>query len=217
MEDVILRFTIQVPGFLFAVVCHEAAHAWMALKFGDSTARDLGRLTLNPIAHCDMIGSVIFPLIGTFLGGVMFGWAKPVPVNVRRLRNQRSGIFWVSFAGPLANIILGIISAFFFAILLTQVPETFSLRGPFIEICKSSVLINFILAAFNLIPFPPLDGSKMVSSFLSYNALRYYEGLARFTPLFFIFLLFTDVLKYLLAPAYLAGSELMKVFYYAMS
>ena len=189
----------------------------MALKFGDSTARDQGRLTLNPMAHCDMIGSIVFPLIGVFLGGVMFGWAKPVPVDVRRLKNQRSGIFWVSFAGPLANIILGTLSAFFFAFFLIHVPVDFSLRGPFIEICKSSVLINFILAAFNLIPFPPLDGSKMVSSFLSYNTLRRYENLTRFTPLFFIVLLFTDILRYLLAPAYLAGNELMKIFYHVMS
>ena len=125
MDDFILRLTIQIPGFLLGVVCHEAAHAWMALKWGDPTAKNSGRLTLNPVAHCDIVGSVIFPLIGALLGGTMFGWAKPVPVNPRQLRHPRHGMFWVGFAGPLANIVLGILSALAFAFLLTLVSEDF--------------------------------------------------------------------------------------------
>ncbi len=201
MEKVIFNLAVGLPGFLIAVIFHEAAHAAMAKFFGDDTAERAGRLSLNPVVHMDILGTVIFPLIGAILGGFMFGWAKPVPVNPARFKNVRSGIFWVSFAGPGINIILGALFAFFLGFFVYLVPHDFYLFDPFLKIMRQAVYINFILAVFNLIPFPPLDGSKMVSSFLSYEALRKYESLAAYSFIFFIFLMFTNIIGYLLMPA----------------
>lgn len=213
---------ISLPGFLLAIVCHEAAHAWMATHFGDPTAKLLGRLSLNPAVHYDLFGTVIFPLIGAAMsvgsgGGAMFGWAKPVPVDSRRFKNIRTGIFWVSFAGPLANIILMIISAFLLAIFVTKVSPEFSYRPIFISMLKQSVTINVLLAAFNLIPFPPLDGSKMVSSMLDYNAARKFEELQRFSFLFMFILILTPVLGYILYPALVFSEFVVNVFIHLLT
>jgi Zn-dependent protease len=213
MEDFLLRLSIQLPGFLLAIVAHEAAHALMAHWHGDDTAKRMGRLTLNPVAHMDIFGTLIFPLILTVMpGSMMFGWAKPVPIDPRHFKNIRKGIFWVSFAGPLANIILGIFSAFLFALVVVQLPEENYFYQPVVQILRQSVVINIVLAVFNLIPFPPLDGSKMVSTFLDYNMGRKYEDLQRYSMLFFLFLMFTGVLNYVISPALMAGSELISFF-----
>lgn len=188
-----------------AIVIHEASHAWMANKFGDATAKNEGRLTLNPAAHYDPWGTVFFPLFAAVTGFAMIGWARPVPIEVRNFKNYRSGIFWVSFAGPLSNILMGITSAILLAIIYTQFSE-WSYGSIFVDMLRYSVYINFILAFFNLIPLPPLDGSKMVSSFLKGQALYKYEAFARYTPVIFIAVMALSfmgihTLGYLLAPA----------------
>jgi Zn-dependent protease len=213
MNDFILRVCIQAPGLLLGMVLHEYCHAYAALKFGDDTAKRQGRLTLNPAVHLSIFGSIVFPLLAAALGGMMFGWANPVPINGRNIKNYRKGMFWISFAGPLANIILGLISALLYSLLLTQVPSTFYLYSPLASMLEASVYINFILAFFNLIPFPPLDGSRMVSSLLSYENARKYEDLQRF-GIFFIFVLwFTPVLTYLLSPAYMLARGSIGLFF----
>ena len=161
----------SAPGLLFAIIVHEWAHGYMAKRFGDLTAEREGRLTFNPVAHIDLVGTIIFPLIGIALGGVAFGWAKPVPVDTRNFSNMRKGIFWVSFAGPLANFVTGVISAFFYIISVKHIAE-YGFKTPIEEMLKFSIIINFILMGFNLIPLPPLDGSKMVASFLKGEILR---------------------------------------------
>jgi Zn-dependent protease len=216
MEKLILTIAQSAPGFLLAIVVHEWAHGYMAKLFGDDTAERSGRLTLNPAAHIDMMGTVIFPLLGVAIGGMAFGWAKPVPVNTRNFRNMTKGIFWVSFAGPLANLILGTLSAFLYVLSVKHFP-TFGFKVPFEQILYFSVIINFILMGFNLIPLPPLDGSRMVASFLKGQALRKYEEFAQYTPYIFIgaiMLSFAGVhtFSYILMPFMYLASLIMGVF-----
>ncbi len=211
----------SAPGFLLAIVAHEWAHGYMAKIFGDDTAERSGRLTFNPAAHIDMMGTVIFPLIGLSLGGMVFGWAKPVPVDIRNFKDYRKGIFWVSFAGPLANFTLGIASSLLYAIVATQVPQNFSYFAIILEMLNYSIIINFILGTFNLIPLPPLDGSKMVASFLKGEAARKYEDLARFTPMIFlgiIALSFMGIstLGHVLTPAVMIAQKLTMAFLYLL-
>ena len=129
---ILLRLSIQLPGFILAVSCHEAAHAFVALKFGDDTAKRQGRLTLNPAAHYTPFGTILFPLLGALMGGTMFGWARPVPIDARRFKNIRKSIFWVSFAGPMANIALSVVSAFFYVLIVTKVSQLFIFTNPFL-------------------------------------------------------------------------------------
>ena len=206
LNSVLFNIAQSLPGFLLAIVTHEAAHAWMANKFGDPTAKNLGRLTLNPAAHYDPFGTILFPLLAAFTNFAMIGWARPVPVEVRNFKNMRKGIFWVSFAGPLSNLILGTLSALILAIIATQVSSSWEFYTISIRMLRYSVFINFIIAFFNLIPLPPLDGSKMVSSFLKGRTLYNYENFARYTPAIFMGIMALSfmgihTLGYLLAPA----------------
>ncbi len=142
----------------------------------------------------------------------MFGWAKPVPVDTRRFKNIRSGIFWVSFAGPLANLILMVISAILLAVLITQVSPAFSYYTVFSDMLQHAVTINVLLAVFNLIPFPPLDGSKMVTSMLDYNQARKFEELQNYSFVFIIIIIVTPVLSWIMTPAIIVSKILVNVF-----
>ncbi len=212
MQDIIYNIAIGFPGFLFAIVFHEWAHARMALYFGDSTAEAQGRLSLNPVVHADPIGTLLFPLIGAVTGGVMFGWARPVPVDPRRFKNHKAGIFWVAFAGPLANIILALVSALAFAMAYHNLPSEFAYRSVITSMLKSSLLINLVLAVFNLLPIPPLDGSKMVTTFLDYNQARKYEQLGQYSFILILLLWMTNALSYLMMPALILGNFVLNLF-----
>lgn len=212
MEDIVFRLCISLPGFLLGIVFHEWAHAYVATRFGDDTAKNAGRLTFNPAPHADIVGTLIFPMISIAIGGIMFGWAKPVPVDPRRFKNMRSGIFWVSFAGPLANVLLATILAFFYVFMQKKVSPDFPLHGELVQMMGSAIMINILLAVFNLIPFPPLDGSKMVSTFLDYEAARKYEDLQRFSFLFIILLWSTNIFGYIVTPAIMAGNQVIHFF-----
>ena len=206
------RIAIGAPGFLAAIVFHEAAHALMAYRFGDPTAKLQGRLSLNPAVHYDLVGTVIFPLVGALLGGVIFGWARPVPIDPRNFKNIRSGIFWVSFAGPLANIILAVLAAFLLALLQTKISPELVFHKEFGEMLYMAMIINIVIAVFNLIPFPPLDGSKMVATFLDYETARKYENLQRYSFLFIIVILVTPLLSFLMTPALQIGNGMFRLF-----
>ncbi|AYF43354.1 peptidase, M50 family [Halobacteriovorax sp. BALOs_7] len=210
--QIINKLTLALPGFLLAISFHEFGHGWMAKRYGDDTADRLGRLTLNPAPHIDLVGTVIFPLVAIFAGWIPFGWAKPVPVDVRRFKNIKSGLFWVSFAGPGANLLLMVFSALLFGMVYAYVPATFSLKSQFIQMLEYSVMINVVLAVFNLIPFPPLDGSKMVAAYLDYNTARKYEELQRFSFVFILVLWFTPILGYVIRPVMGLGLILMNGF-----
>jgi len=160
---------VNIPVVLFAITVHEYAHGWIALLLGDPTAKMAGRITFNPVSHIDPIGAICLYLF-------QFGWAKPVPINPRYFRNPRMGNVWVSLAGPLANfgaaLLAGILIRYFLF------PSELYLR-----ILVSMVILNIALGLFNLIPIPPLDGSHVLESFLSYQALQKYRELARYAPM----------------------------------
>ncbi len=167
LADRVLIYLFVLPVFLPSLTIHEYAHAWVAYRYGDDTAKSMGRLTLNPLAHISLLGTIIMPLF------VKFGWAKPIPVNFSILTKKQ--IFCVAAAGPLANILLAFILTGAFHILSL---EALPLLGNFVLL---AIMFNFILAVFNLIPIPPLDGSRLVYTLLkSPNAINAYYKFGRF-------------------------------------
>jgi Zn-dependent protease len=182
--DPITLFSIVI--LILSVVIHEVSHGYAALALGDRTALYAGRLTLNPIKHLDPFGSVILPLILSILpGGIIFGWAKPVPYNPYNLKNQRWGELLVAIAGPLSNILIATI----FGVVI-RLAGTLNLAPAFIEISLMVVVINLVLAFFNLMPIPPLDGSKVLFSVFPRRAAELRHLLERWGFFFLIFFIF---------------------------
>ncbi|MDR3608401.1 MAG: site-2 protease family protein [Oligoflexia bacterium] len=193
--------TVQLPPFIMAVVFHEYAHGFIANKWGDTTAHDRGRLTLNPIPHIDPIGTLLFPIINMLSGiSLLIGWARPVPIDPRRFRKPRAGLFCVSLAGPAMNVFLALISSAAFGTLYRWMPHDFYLFSPLIAMCYVSISLNYALGIFNLIPLPPLDGSKVVQSVLPIELARKYETLARYSFFILMALLLTGAFSFLAAP-----------------
>ena len=157
----ILSLLISIPGLLFAITMHEFAHGWAAYLMGDNTARYSGRLTLNPLHHLDPVGALCMLFF-------RFGWAKPVPINPNNFKNHRKGIIIVSLAGPIANFLLGLISCILFYIIVFTVRSQAVWAEFLSQIFLYSTLMNVGLMIFNLIPVPPLDGSKILMEFLPY-------------------------------------------------
>ncbi len=182
---------IRIPVLLIVITVHEFAHARMAFHFGDATADKQGRMNLNPINHLDPIGSLMILLVG-------FGWAKPVPINPLNFNQYRSGLRWVSFAGPLMNLVVGFFSLLIFTILLQNGLIAFG-GLPFLFF-QQLVMINVYLALFNLLPIPPLDGSKILMSFLSDANLGNYRQLERYAPIILLALIFTGLLGSIIFP-----------------
>jgi Zn-dependent protease len=199
------QVVVMIVPLLFSVTIHEVAHGYIALRMGDHTAQQVGRLTLNPIKHLDFFGSLLLPLMLKLTGSpIIFGYAKPVPVNFSNFKNIRKGTIYVASAGVMANFILAFLSGILFQ-LLTNYKWLWqgSIFNPFIMDLYSmlfySVIINLILAIFNLIPIPPLDGSKIFAMCLP-NALRIqFARLERFGMIIIIFLLLTNLLDKLLS------------------
>lgn len=212
INNLLLNIFTGLPGLLLAVVFHEYAHAFMANKFGDPTAKHAGRLTFNPQAHFDMLGTVIFPLIGAMIGGVMFGWAKPVPIDTRYFKDYRKGVFWVSAAGPIANLILVVTFTIVLAVLNTYVNPTFSYYDTFAQMLTQAIQINIVIAAFNLIPWPPLDGSKMVSTFMEHDTARKYEELSRYWFIMLLVIWTTPLLDIFIQPFFYLTNVLYGMF-----
>jgi Zn-dependent protease len=177
-----INFIFSIAILILSVVLHEVSHGYAADRLGDPTARLAGRLTLNPIRHLDLFGSIIIPSLTFLLGGFIFGWAKPVPYNPYNLRDQKWGEAKIAFAGPASNLLLALI--FGLVIRLDLVGTT--LLAPVTLI----VLINIVLAVFNLIPIPPLDGSKILFSLLPYKYLNIRVFLERYSFILILFLIF---------------------------
>lgn len=202
MSDIPLIQKILIFGIpiLFAITVHEVAHGWVASKLGDQTARMLGRLTLNPIKHIDPIGTVLVPAILVSLGGFIFGWAKPVPVDHRNLRKPKQDMAWVAAAGPGANLLMAIIWAMLHKVILLAGGAS---QGPMLALlymCAIGIQINAFLMILNLFPIPPLDGSRVMSAFLPPKLAYRYNQLEPVGLIIIIVLLVTGLLGKVLIP-----------------
>ena len=192
-------FTAAVP-IIFAITVHEVAHGWVASKLGDQTARLSGRLTLNPVKHIDPVGTIVVPLVMIILTPFAFGWAKPVPVNWRNLNNPRRDMALVAAAGPGANVIMLVLWTLLLMILFGASHGISYTSILFVEMAKVGIIINIVLIVLNLLPLPPLDGSRIVTAFLSPVAAQRYNSLERWGLLILIALIFTGVLGKILQP-----------------
>lgn len=190
MENQAIETIFFFAVLIFSVIIHEISHGAVALRLGDSTAKSAGRLTLNPLKHIDPFGSLILPAILIFLrittgGGIIFGWAKPVPINHLNFRNPRWGMLWTGFAGPFSNLALALVFVAFIRFLVPVFPY-FVFLTPFFAIV---VLLNLWLAVINLVPIPPLDGSRIFFSLFPLSQEIQF-ALERYSIFFLIFLLF---------------------------
>jgi Zn-dependent protease len=220
-EDAIARFAVQFLPFVVAVVFHEYAHGFIAHRWGDDTAKEQGRLTLNPLPHVDPIGTVVLPAMMMLAQtSFMFGWAKPVPIDPTRFRKYRPGLFFVSIAGVCMNFMLAVFSAAIVCALHLWIPKDFYLQEPLIQMSMVSIYINYALGIFNLIPIPPLDGSKVIQSFLSYNATQKYESIAQYGTIILMMLAISGSLSILWPPISFMGDitlELMAMLFSSIS
>ncbi len=199
--DVLQRIVLVIPGFLIAVTVHEYCHGYMALRLGDATAKLEGRLTFNPISHIDPFGALALILTQ------MIGWAKPVPVDPRNLRDPRRDMVWISLGGPAANLVTaGAIALFLHAVVLVfgNTGLFNSSAGyvsvPFLSMLAYAVVINVGLGIFNLVPVPPLDGSKILSGLLPREQANAYESLEPYGFVILLLLIFTGVVGKIIEP-----------------
>ncbi len=163
--QILMQILTFMPMLIFSVVLHEVSHGVMAKMFGDETASEQGRLTLNPLPHMDPLGSVVVPVICALTHMPVFGWAKPVPINPNRFTHYKSGVIWVSLAGPLSNLVIAMTAVvllyFFSSQSFMSDPD-----GIVFSLLNGAIFLNLVLAVFNLVPIPPLDGSKVLSVLL---------------------------------------------------
>jgi Zn-dependent protease len=203
----ILEIILFMPGFLLSLSCHEAAHGYMASLLGDNTAKSQGRVSLNPVVHSDLLGTIILPILGLYLGGFVFGWGKPVPIDYRNFKNPKRDVMLTALAGPAANFIMAIVISMVVHVFVEMLP---SLRGGLIsdyglsglhQALVGTVFMNLGLCFFNLIPVEPLDGGKILVGLLP-NKLGYQWEMftARYGWMILLFLFFTRTISKILAP-----------------
>jgi Zn-dependent protease len=209
MEEFFIKVSIMLVPALMAITCHEVSHGWVADKFGDPTARSLGRLTLNPLKHLDIFGTLMIFIVG-------IGWAKPVPVNFHNLRRPKRDMIWVAAAGPVTNFTLALLCALLMRFIIyagAGIPDGSVLAAfmdPITMMLAFSIYINLMLGIFNLIPMPPLDGGRVAVGLLPYglsNALARVEPFGMIIIIVLVF--FTNAFSYVISPALQFGVNLL--------
>ena len=194
LEQLIQTIALAAIPVLFAITLHEAAHGYVARYFGDMTAYQQGRISLNPLRHIDPLGTILLPLMTLWMGGILFGWAKPVPVNFAGLRNPKRDMLWVALAGPASNLFMALCWALLAKIALSY-PESYY-ASPMLEMAKIGVNINVVLMVLNLLPLPPLDGGRIAISMLPHQQawkLSRVEPYGMFILIFLAFVPFQGV------------------------
>jgi len=199
MDDFLLKLSVMLVPGLLAITCHEVSHGYMAWRFGDPTARMLGRLTLNPLKHLDLIGTLMIFFVG-------IGWAKPVPVVTENLHNPKKNMIWIAAAGPITNLILATFSALLLrAVVAFGNPASLSpaafIIEPLVLMLAFSVYINLLLSIFNMIPVPPLDGGRVLVGLLPYRQSAAWSRIEPYGMLIIIALIFfTNLFSYVVSP-----------------
>ena len=194
-----MKYIIIVVVLLFSVIVHEVAHGFVAYKRGDSTAKLLGRLTLNPIYHIDIFGSIVLPVILMLMGAPVFGWAKPVPVNMYNLKNPKTDMVFVSLAGITANFLLAACAGILMFIIRTFFVDADVMVSMYV-ILQYVIVVNIVLFIFNLIPIPPLDGSRVLLFLLPRELAQKYAQIEKYGFWIILILLMTNVLWKIIGP-----------------
>ncbi len=193
----IQKIAVSALPIIFAITVHEAAHGYAAKFFGDLTAERMGRITLNPLKHIDPIGTILLPAITLIAGGVLFGWAKPVPVNFANLRDPKKDMLWVAAAGPASNFVMAV----FWALMLNLSDSMSATTAQFLShMSWTGIMINLILMVLNLLPLPPLDGGRIAVSLLPMNLAMKLSQVERYGFVILIVLLFTGILGKIILP-----------------
>ena len=193
----IQKIAVYSLPVIFAITVHEAAHGFAARFFGDMTADRAGRITLNPLKHIDPVGTILLPALTLLVGGILFGWAKPVPVDFSRLRNPKRDMLWVAAAGPASNFVMALFWALIIKLSLSA-PNVYS--EPMALMGQAGVMINVVLMVLNLLPLPPLDGGRIAVSLLPNHLAYKYAQIERYGFIILIVLLATGILGRIMEP-----------------
>ncbi len=202
LEALILKIVISAVPIILAITVHEASHGYAAKYFGDLTAEKMGRISLNPFRHIDLFGTIILPAITLIVGGVLFGWAKPVPVNFGNLRNPKKDMLWVAAAGPASNLLMAIAwgSLLGFVKRGLDAGELPTVAYLFVEMAYVGITINIVLMVLNLLPMPPLDGGRIAVSLLPNNLAYQLSRVEQYGFIILIALMLMGVLGKILSP-----------------
>lgn len=216
MEHYIVTILIYAIPAILAITLHEAAHGYVARTFGDNTAWVLGRVTLNPIKHIDPVGTLLVPgilLLGSMvsgMGGLLFGWAKPVPVNFSRLNNPKVDMIWVALAGPGSNLVQALLWAVALKAWFMFVPSG-GIDQIVYELCRAGIMVNLMLMAFNLLPILPLDGGRVLAGLLPRDLAWQYSKLEPYGMIVLIILLVSGLMSYFIRPFMMFGQSVINL------
>ena len=207
MDHLIQLIAVAAIPILFAITLHEAAHGYVARHFGDMTAYQAGRISLNPLRHIDPVGTILLPLLTLALGGILFGWAKPVPVNFGALRHPKQDMLWVAIAGPASNLLMALLWALMIKLVWLFPGSYFS--EPLLEMAQIGIKINVILMVLNLLPLPPLDGGRVAVSLLPHRQAYQLSRIEPYGLFMLIALAITPVLGWIITPLFGAVMNLI--------